>query len=281
MLRFLTAAGVLTEAPSRQFALTRLGTALRRDIPGSPGWNARAWLDRYQWEPWGRLLDCVRTGVTAFDQQHGMRFFEYLQKEQDLSDRFDKAMNANTARDGLALATDYDFSSIDTLVDVGGGRGLLLASLLRAYKSMRGVLFDRAHVVASADEVLLAAGVSDRTTVVAGNFFEGVPPGASAYLLSHIIHDWTDKDAARILRNCRNACGNGAKVLVFERLIDPCSSSNMSVLHIDLEMMVNIGGLERTKGQFEVLFSLAGLELTGVKPIPGAAGHVLLESVAH
>jgi hypothetical protein len=280
VLRFLAAVGVLAELPSRRFTLTQLGTALRRDIPGSPSWNARIWLDRFQWEPWGELLHCVKTGQPAFERRHGMRLFEYLQRNPDLSQRFDEAMNANTVRDGLALAKSYDFSGIDTLADIGGGQGLLLASLLEAYPIMRGVLFDRPQVVAHAPSVLSAAGVSDRCTVIAGDFFEGVPPGASAYLLSHIVHDWADQDATRILRNCRIAGGRGGTVLVFERLIEPDSASEMSVLHIDLEMMVNVGGLERTKDQFQSVFSEAGLNLARVIPIAGTAGHVMLEGVA-
>src|SRR5215218_10084565 len=262
--------GSTTSSTSAALTAPPLNTEPLGPKPSGPGLRSPAWPLGYR--RWYTQPSC------ALPRPEPIKL-TVPQRNPDLSQRFDEAMNANTARDGLALAKSYNFSGVDTLADIGGGRGLLLASLLEAYPIMRGVLFDRPQVVAHAPSVLSAAGVSDRCTVIAGDFFEGVPPGASAYLLSHIVHDWADEDATRILRNCRIAGGRGGKVLVFERLIEPDSASEMSVLHIDLEMMVNVGGLERTKDQFQSVFSEAGLNLARVIPIAGTAGHVMLEGV--
>jgi hypothetical protein len=278
VLRFLAGVGIVAETSHRCFDITPLGSALKSRVPGTPAANIRNWLHEAQWTSWGQLLTCVRTGRTAFDDLHGMTLFDFLQRHPDAGLRFDVAMTANTARDGLALCESYDFCRIDTLVDVGGGHGRLLASLLAANPAMRGVLFDRPRVVAGAKSVLANAGVLDRCEIIAGDFFEGVPPHASAYLLSRIIHDWDDARAVRILQNCRLAGAGTAKVLIFDRLVAPDHTAGLPVLHIDLEMMVNLGGLERTKDQFNSLLTAAGFTVSRIVPIAGT-GHAIIEAV--
>jgi hypothetical protein len=128
VLRFLASAGLLTEATPHKFQLTRLGAGLRSDIPGSPGTLARLLLHKSHWEPWGHLLECVATGRTAFELTHDVGLFEHLERHPELARLFDAAMTESTARDGLAIAKSYDFSDVATVVDVGGGQGLLIAS---------------------------------------------------------------------------------------------------------------------------------------------------------
>jgi hypothetical protein len=277
VLRLLSGVGLFEEIAPRRFALTRLGAALARDVPGSHGALARLVLHKFKWGPWGHLLENVRTGQSAFQQVHGMGVFEYLQAHPAESHLFDAAMTENTARDGNDIGTSYDFSGMRTLVDVGGGEGLLLASILRTNPKLHGILFDLPTVVARGSSVLEKWGVSERCTVIAGSFFEGIPPGADAYLLRHIIHDWDDAKACRILRNCGSAAGATGKLLVVERLVGPDHASRLALLANDLEMMVNIGGKERTELEFRALFAEAGLQMCRVIGPIGSAGHVIIE----
>lgn len=277
VLRLLAGACLLVENAPRRFALTRLGAGLASDVPGSLGPLARLVLHKFKWQPWGHLLENVQTGQTAFEQVHGMGVFEYLQAHSAEGHLFDAAMTENTARDGSDIAASYDFSRMRTLVDVGGGQGLLLASILRANPKLHGILFDLPAVIARSSSVLEKSGVSDRCTTTAGSFFEGIPPSADAYLLRHIVHDWDDAKACRILQNCRSAAGAAGKILVVERLIGPDHRAGMALLANDLEMMVNIGGKERAEAEFRVLFADAGLQICRIIGPIGSAGHVIIE----
>ena len=277
VLRLLAGAELLVEIGFRQFALTRIGAGLVNDVPGSPAALARMALHKYKWEPWGHLLANVRTGRTAFKQVHGIGLFEYLQGNPEEGRLFDVAMTENTARDGIDIAQCYDFSNVGTLVDVGGGQGLLIASILRANPGLRGVLFDLPEVIARGASVLDRWGVSDRCAIVPGSFFERLPPGADAYLLRHIIHDWDDANACRILQNCRNAADATGKVLVVERLVGSDHCAGSALLSNDLEMMVNVGGKERTEIEFGALFAEAGLQIRRIIGPVGTAGHVIIE----
>jgi hypothetical protein len=208
-----------------------------------------------------------------------MGLFEYLPTHPTEGSLFDEAMTASTARDGADIAKCYDFSGFGTLVDVGGGQGLLMASILQANPNLRGILFDLPGVAARGAQVLAKSGVSDRCAIAQGSFFEGLPPGADAYLLRHIIHDWDDDHACRILQNCRMAAGVTGKVLIVERLVGPDHRAGLALLGSDLEMMVNVGGKERTEEEFRALFTEAGLQMRSIIGPIGAAGHVVIEGV--
>ena len=277
VLRLLAGAGLVTENASQHFALTLLGAGLANDVPGSPAALARLVLRRFKWEPWGHLLENVRSGQSAFQQIHGMGVFEYLQAHPAEGRLFDSAMTENTARDGRDIAGCYDFSSMGLLVDVGGGQGLLLASILRSNPKLQGILVDLPEVIARARSVLEEWGVSERCTMVSGSFFEPLPPNADAYLLRHIVHDWKDAEARQILENCRSAAGTTGKILVVERLVGADRRAGLALLANDLEMMVNIGGRERTEREFRTLFREAGLEIRRILGPFGAAGHVIIE----
>ena len=205
VLRFLAGVGLFEERAPHQLSLTSLGAGLCTAAPGSQPVQVLRQLDPSSWEAWGQLLHSVRTGETAFDQVHGMGFFAYLGQHPDAARIFDQAMTSNTARSGTAITRAYDFSGTGRLVDVGGGQGLLLATVLQAYPTMHGVLFDRPEVVAGAPAILEAAGVAERCQLVAGDFFEAVPAGGDGYVLRQILHDWDDARATEILKNCQQA----------------------------------------------------------------------------
>lgn len=278
VLRFLTGVGLFDETAPRRFALTGLGVGLRADIPGSLRPNVLMLLDDSKWGPWGQLMHSVRTGETAFDHVHGVGFFEYFRTHPESAATFNAAMTSNTAQSGDAIAGAYDFSGIRHLVDVGGGHGLLLATVLSAYPAMRGVLFDLPEVVAGAAPTLEEAGIADRCAVVGGDFFVAVAPG-DAYILRQIIHDWDDARATAILANCRRAMQGAGKVLVVERAIGADYRQSMAELHIDLEMLVNLGGLQRTEAEYGALFAAAGLRLNAVVPLGDPLHYSVYEGV--
>jgi O-methyltransferase domain/Dimerisation domain len=261
LMRALASIGVFREDEQRRFTLTPLGDCLRTDAPESlAGWAA--FVGRQEnWEAWGNLLHSVQTGENAFHSVHGMGVWQYRSDRPDESAVFDRAMESMTSRVHGGLVAAYDFGRFETIADVGGGNGSLLAAVLAEYPAIRGILFDEAHVVAKAGPVLARAGVADRCEVVAGDFFEEVPP-ADAHLLKSILHDWEDAQASAILRSCLQAAGPEGVVLAIERLIGPPNEGPDAKLS-DLNMLVAPGGRERTLDEFRALFVDAGWELLG------------------
>jgi len=165
-----------------------------------------------------------------------------------------------------ALAA-YDFGGINVLVDVAGGHGMVLGSIVQRYPGMRGILFDIDHVVAGAGPTLDALGVRDRVETKAGDFFTGVPAGGDAYIMKHIIHDWDDERSGAILRHIRAALEGkpNGRLILLESVVKPGNEPDLSKL-IDLEMLLLPGGKERTEAEFAALFSANGFELTRVVP---------------
>ena len=164
-----------------------------------------------------------------------------------------------------AVAEAYDFAAFETVVDVGGGHGVLLNTILQAYPGVNGIVFDSPHVVAGAEDAIREAGLTGRCRAVGGDFFRGVPDGGDAYLMKHIIHDWSDDQATTILRNCRRGVNPGGKLLLVEMVVAPGDAADLVKL-IDLEMLVNLTGRERTEAEFRQLLSGAGWRLTRVLP---------------
>jgi O-methyltransferase domain/Dimerisation domain len=279
LLRFLAGAGLCNETGSREFELTPLGSALRSDIPGSISPVVRLWLSESHWLSWGHLLHSVRTGEHAFDHAHGMRVFDYLRNDSELSAIFNATMTTSSTRLGSALLKHYDFSGIRKIVDVGGGHGFTLAMILAANPSMHGLLYDLPDVASGAGQIIDAEGVRERCEIVGGSFFDSIPAGAEAYVLKQIIHDWDDEQSLMILRNCRAAMPKEGKVLLIERRIEPDHCQAMRVLHIDMEMLVNVCGMERNDAEYRSLLERAGFRLVRVLPLMDGAGFAVFEAV--
>lgn len=265
LLRALAGVGIFSEDEDGRLAQTPLSGYLRSDAPGS----VRAWAmyvgRPYHWSTWAHLLDTVRTGEPAFPKIHGTSVWDYRSSRPEEAEIFDAAMSGLSAAVAGAVVRGYDLSGIGTLVDVGGGQGELLAAILAANRSLRGILFDLPYVVAGAPRVLEAAGVADRCRVVGGSVFEAVPAGADAYLLKAVIHDWDDAEAIKILRNCRAVMPDSARLLVVERLVRPANEPD-PVKFADLMMLVMLGGRERTADDFRTLYAQAGFRLTQIVP---------------
>jgi O-methyltransferase domain len=164
------------------------------------------------------------------------------------------------------------------VADIGGNQGRTLGALLRANPAMHGILFDLPDVAASAALVLTELGVASRCTVTSGSFFEHVPKGADAYILRQILHDWNDADCMTILRHCRAAIAPEGKLLVVEREVVPVHAAAMPARHIDMEMLVNVGGLERTAAEYSDLFQKAGFALERVVSLGDNGGFAVFEA---
>ena len=262
LLRALASVGIFIEIDGR-FSLTPLAEYLRTDTPGS----LRAFVmligQQSFWRSWGHLLHSVRTGESAFHKVYGMAPFEYWADHPEEDAVFKAAMTSLSSGVVDAVVRSYDFSGIEVLLDVGGGEGALLAAILAANPSMRGILFDQPHVVGSVGALLERAGVADRCEVVGGSFFEAVPTGADSYLLKSVIHDWDDDAAIEILRACRAAMDDGGKLLVVERVVRPGNDPDPAKFS-DLNMLVIPGGQERTAEDFELLYAEAGFKLSNI-----------------
>jgi len=274
LLRALAAVGVFREDEDRKFALTPMGDCLRTDS-ATP---LEAWAEvvgsPYFWQAWGHLLHSVQTGENAFQDLNGKDVWQFRAQHPEYGATFDRAMTQLSRGSAEAAIRAYDFSVFRHIVDVGGGQGLMLAAILHAHPHLRGTLFDQPHVVAGAKAVLTERGIIDRCRIVGGSFFEMVPEGADAYLMRVVIHDWEDDEAIAILKVCRRAMGETAKLLLIERLVAPPNEMPATKFS-DLNMLVSPGGRERTREEFSDLFARSGFELTGVAP---AGTHNVIEA---
>ena len=268
VLRLLASEGVFAETPDGRFALTPPAEALRRDAPGSLRPMVLFGAGETLWRSSGHLLHAVRTGKPAFDQVHGVDFFEYFRRHPDEWALFDQVMTSHTAPVTRAVAAAYDFSPFGTIVDVGGGRGALALGLLEAYPHLRGIVFDQPEVAAGARQAIEAAGLAGRCEAVGGDFFAAVPEGGDAYLVKFILHDWDDERCVAILRACRRAVPADGRLLVIELLIPPGDAPSFAKSQ-DVNMLVNLGGRERTEAEYRALYAAAGFALTRTIPAQG------------
>jgi SAM-dependent methyltransferase len=214
------------------------------------------------------LTHSVRTGQSGFAKLYGKGPFQWFAEHPEEGAIFDDAMTSGSAPTADGVAKSYDFSSFERLAEIGGGHGALLAAILRAHPRVNGVLFDLPHVAAGAKQRLEAAGLAARAEVVGGDFFESVPAGCDAYVMKHILHDWSDEKSVAILRRCREAMRPGGKVLVVDAVVPGRGVPSFAKL-LDLQMLIsNEGGKERTEAEFADLFAKAGLRLSRVVPTP-------------
>jgi hypothetical protein len=267
VMRALASLGVFEETTPRTFALTLAGRLLQKG-PGS-FYDMALWITSpFHFRVYSEMLHSVKTGQPAGEKVAGMPVFEYFAKPEnkELSEIFNNAMTGFSANVAPAAIEAYDFSGIDTLVDIAGGHGKVLTSILQKYPKMRGVLFDLPHVIAGAGPVLDASGVKDRVKTQSGDFFKEVPAG-DAYVMKHIIHDWDDDRAAAILRTIGRALQGKpqGKVILIEAVLQPGNQPDLGKM-IDLEMLMMPGGKERTEAEFAALFKSAGFTLTRVVP---------------
>jgi len=257
VLRMLAPSGVFRELPGKRFVLTEVGRLLRSDHPDSmrafAAYNGEPW----HWGMWGQLEGAVRTGQPA--RADGTKpLFEFLADHPEAAAVFDAAMaDLSNARDVSAIS-GYDFGQFKTIIDVGGGEGRLVRSVLHEFPNVTGVIYDLPGVVERARAQLIAEGLASRCTLAAGSFFDSVPPGGDAYVLKQVLHDWQDDKAVLILANCRRVLEPGGKVIIIEAVVPESGEPSIAKLS-DIEMLVITGGRERTLREYQELLEHAGL----------------------
>jgi orsellinic acid C2-O-methyltransferase len=269
LLRALVTLGLCVEKENGAFELSPDGELLRADGAGSLSAWARMSGQRI-WANWTELGNSVRTGESARKRIAGVDDFSHLDLDLAKAAVFNAAMVDLTRPVALAAARDLDWSGVTKAVDVGGGVGELIATVLTHHPEMRAVVFDLEHAVSGARTHLERAGVADRCDVVSGSFFEAVPPGADAYLLKSVLHNWDDERAVAILRNCAAAMKPGGRIMLFERLVPErltASPCDQEIARSDLNMLVGCDGRERTQSQFDALVRQANLVLGEVRPL--------------
>jgi hypothetical protein len=279
VLRALASVGVFAETADGRFRLTPSAATLRSNVPGSLRPFAVMMIDDYNWTAWRELLYGVRTGRLPFNHVHGVPVFEYLRAHLEKDREFSESMASISGPENAAVARAYAFGRLDTLVDVGGAHGHLLAAILGRHRRLRGILYDQPQVVEGAAHsgFLAARALTGRCTIQGGDFFVDVPTGADGYIMKYIIHDWSDDQCARLLANCRAAMAPGGRVLVVEHVIRPGNAPDWAKL-LDINMLVLPGGQERTREEFRALFARAGLRLQRIHKT--AAALCILEAVA-
>jgi len=276
ILRTLASVGLFSEIEPGGFGQTQMSKLLESDIAGSQ--RAVAML---VWEPWWRqgwdeLLYSVETGKVGFDRVHGMGLFEYLSCNTDASNLFNKAMDSFTGQEIESILSSYDFSNFTKIVDIGGGNGAFMCAVLKSCPDVNGILFDLPNTIETARKLIKEKAEEKRCDLVAGDFFKSMPVGGDLYTLKSVIHDWDNERAKDILRNCHKAMAGDGRLLLIERVI-PSGDVPSPGKIMDIVMMVNLGGLERTANEYEALLNDSGFRLTGI--IPTGSAMCIIECV--
>ena len=263
VLRTLASLGFVTEDAQHRFVLQPLGAVL---TSGTPSYAAALILGgEVCTRSLDHLLHSVQTGKTGFERSYGKPAFDWLGENPTQASLFNHTMVGFHGMEPAAVAAAYDFSKMKTVADVGGSTGNMIATILSKYPEPSGILFDLPHVVAEAPPFLKQRGVADRVRIEGGSFFDGVPAGADAYVLSHVIHDWNEEQCLTILGHCRRAMGANGRLLLVEMVLPEGDTPHPGKL-LDMLMLSVPGGEERTPSQYSALLDKAGFKMTKVVP---------------
>jgi hypothetical protein len=265
VLRGLVVLGLISEKQDGRFALTALGTWLLSDKRNSLR-NSALLCGEGRYVVFGSLLKSVMTGKSAWTDLD-TNFFDYSRKHPELDTIYNTAMRRHSKRIAQSVLAAYDFHSLNSVADIGGGHGGLLAAILKAYPTHTGILFDQPHVTDNALPYLEKAGVAERCRIVGGDFLNHIPTGANVLILKNILHNWDDERCITILRNCREALAQGGKILVIEGLMPARAEDNPGMIWLDLWMLAQMGGGERTEKRYREFLAEAGFAFTRALPI--------------
>jgi hypothetical protein len=278
VLRALSSIGFVSATGDGRFAQTPLSEVLVTDAPGSLRWFTISELGQEHYPAWGNLMHSVKTGEIAFDNFFGVDIWKYFEQNPEDGAVFNNSMSGVTSAINEEIRSLYDFSSFGTVVDIGGGHGALITSILQANPKVKGILFDAPPVIEGARPKIEAAGLADRCETVAGDFFKSVPAGGDAYFMKWIIHDWNDERAITILNNIRNQVQPNGKVIIVDAVVPENNEPDFSKF-FDLNMLVMTGGKERTEKEFAQLLNAAGFKLRRVIPMKVPASIIEAEPV--
>jgi SAM-dependent methyltransferase len=275
LLRALASVEIFAEEDGSRFRLTPMAQLLRSDVPDSLRGIAEASGEAWTWLPWGSLLHSVKTGETAFENVFAKNTWDWFDDNPAAGALFDRSMDEITASEARAIVQAYDFGDAHSIVDIAGGRGVLLAEILRRHLSVRGILFNLPHVVEAAKS-FLDGEVKARIEFASGNFFQAVPAGGDLYILKNILHDWDDNAAQAILANCRRALKRDARLLIIEHIVESANAGSAGKIG-DISMMVRTGGRNRTEQEFRDLLGKGGFYLSRI--IWTASGPAAIEAL--
>lgn len=266
ILRIAAAIGVFAEQPDGRFALTEDGECLRSDVEVGVRNLAAFFGGIDALSPFAELRQTLRTGVDPFRRNYGKMMYEVIADYPDIFVSFNRAMTETAWLSAEAVASTEDFARFGTVADIGGGRGQLIGNIARRHPHVRGILFDIPQVTKEAPELLSSLGVADRVTVMSGNYWDGLPAGADAYLFHRVFGGADDHQVARTLEQIHAEIGDKphGRLLIAEPILPPPNEFHPSRL-IDIDMMVNFGGRFRTEADWAELLGAAGLELVGTR----------------
>jgi predicted O-methyltransferase YrrM len=278
LLRALASEDIFSSDPTGKYLNTALSETLRRDVAGSlrdyvifapHNGNVLAWTE---------LDHVLRTGEPSFARANGVDFWDYFADHPDIEAAFNRAMTAMSVETNRLVVDHCDFSRFGSIIDLGGGEGRLLAAILMANPRAMGTLLDLPTAIEAATRYLATEGLADRANVVIGDLFASVPSGHDAYVLKHILHDWSDDKALEILRVCRRAVGPQSRLIIIDAVMQPGDEPHPSKW-LDLHMMVALGGRERTEEEFRALLSASGFALRSAIALPASDGVVEAEPI--
>ena len=280
LLRAIASFGIFVEDENARFGLTPRAAILQSHVPGSIRSYAIVQGDEWHWRMWGEILYSVKTGEPAFDHIYGMEFQDFYDQNPDVAARFDAAMVGVLGMTDAAITTNYDFSAVGKVVEVGtgGGDGNLLSAILKKNPLVQGIFFDLPSRIPSAQRVIEAAGLHERCETVAGDLLQSFPSGGEAYIIKNLVHDYDDQRAIKLLKNCHEAIAENGKVLVVEMIVPPGNEPSLAKM-VDVEALImSAGAVERTEEQYRDLLSAAGFRLT--KVISTRSPMSIIEAVA-
>jgi O-methyltransferase len=264
LLRYLEACGVVTEEQSDRFGATSRSDLLRRDHPRSLRPTAIFLSEPWFQQPYAHLAVGIQSAQAPFERVHGAPVWQYLHAHPDRAALVSEALATLRAQRDAAVVEVCDLAGVDTIVDVAGGYGNLLATVLQFYPAMRGVLFDLPSVVSRAVSTLEESGVSGRCSVIGGDMFTTVPPGGDLYVLANVIHDWGDEESVQILTNCHQAMGGRGRLVLVEQVTVP-GAIRRSIASADLRMLATFGDArQRTEAEFRALLDQSSFRLTRI-----------------
>ncbi|MDA3953899.1 MAG: methyltransferase [Bacteroidales bacterium] len=264
LMRMLSSQRIFIEKKNRIFKNNRLSNTLL-DQQNSMRHMVIHQVNGINWKMFEELDYTVKTGKNAAQKVLGMDIFEYLENNPDKNELYNQAMTNSSLMLSYAILSEYNFGKINTIIDIGGGQGILLAMILHKYKSVKGKIFDLPHVVEGAKKIAEQYNVTDRLETIPGNFFKNIPKGGDMYFLKSIIHNLSDNQCIHLLKDIKEVLPENGKILIFEPIIETNNRYSFAKLY-DIQMLVSrSGGKERTRNEFKNIINESGLKLKRIK----------------